>query len=97
VKELEREVAEIERRKRKYHCLTTRDLIHFIEEKKKRLSQLEEEIEELKKWREELEVKERDLKEVREELFCYREKASKILKEKLEKELKELSFQIALR
>lgn len=92
VEELEREVAEIERWKRKYRCLTTRDLIHFIEEKKKRLSQLEEEVEELKKGEEELEVKERNLKEVREELFCYREKAAKILKEKLEKELKELSF-----
>ncbi len=92
VEELEREVSEIERWKRKYHCLTTRDLIRFIEEKKGRLSQLEEEIEKLKRWSEELETKEKNLKEVREELFYYRDKAAKILKEKLEKELKELSF-----
>ena len=92
VEELEKEIAEIERWKRKYHCLTTKDLIHFIGEKKAKLSQLHQELEELEEWERELEIKEKNLMEAREKLFRHREKAAKIFKEKLEKELKELSF-----
>ncbi|HXL01626.1 MAG TPA: hypothetical protein PK016_00680 [Candidatus Atribacteria bacterium] len=92
VEELEKEVAEIERWKRKYHCLTTKDLISFIEEKKIKLSQLYRELEELEEWERELEIKEKNLMEAKEKLFHHREKAAKVFKEKLEKELKELSF-----
>ncbi len=90
--EVERKVTEIERWKRKYRCLTTKDLIHFIGEKKTLLSQLQQELQELEEWERELEIKEKNLKQIREKLYRHREKAAELFKEKLEKELQELSF-----
>jgi len=90
--EVERKVTEIERWKRKYRCLTTKDLINFIGEKKTLLLELQQELQELEKWERELEIKEKSLKQIREKLYYHRKKAGELFKKKLEKELQDLSF-----
>lgn len=89
---IEKSVAEIERLKRKYRCRTTSELIDYRKSIEEKLLEVERQIEKKKQLEEQLEKYQRELLDSGEKLSQYRQKAAKIMKNRLEEELKQLAF-----
>ncbi len=92
VEEIEGKVAEIERLKRKYHFLTTREFVSFLKGLEGRKKILEEEIRRKEQVKERTESLKKELMSLGEALSKERKEAFQILKEKIEKELETLAF-----
>ncbi|MGQ9622619.1 MAG: DNA repair protein RecN [Candidatus Caldatribacteriaceae bacterium] len=92
VEEIEGKVAEIERLKRKYRFLTTREFVSFLEGLEGKKKTLEEEIRRKEQLKERLENLKKELMSLGEALSEERKKAFRILKEKIKEELKTLAF-----
>ncbi|OQA61236.1 MAG: DNA repair protein RecN [Candidatus Atribacteria bacterium ADurb.Bin276] len=89
---IEKSVAEIEHLKRKYRCRTTSELIDYRKSIEEKLLEVERQIEKKKQLEEQLEKYQRELLDSGEKLSQYRQKAAKIMKNRLEEELKQLAF-----
>ncbi|MCX7667726.1 MAG: hypothetical protein N2Z84_02205, partial [Atribacterota bacterium] len=92
IEELERDIGEIERLKRKYRLLTTGDLLSFRERVIQDLETLRQEIAERDKLEREKQTILEEIGKIGESLSRERKKAAQILREKVEGELKELAF-----
>lgn len=92
IEKIEKSVAEIERLKRKYRCRTTSELIDYRKSIEEKLLEVERQIEKKKQLEEQLEKYQRELLDSGEKLSQYRQKAAKIMKNRLEEELKQLAF-----
>ncbi|MGQ9747138.1 MAG: DNA repair protein RecN, partial [Candidatus Caldatribacteriaceae bacterium] len=92
VEELERDIDEIERLKRKYRLLTTSDLLSFRERVVRDLHALQEEVTQREKLEQEKRIIREEIKKVGEMLSQARKEGAQILREKVEEELKELAF-----
>jgi len=92
IEKLEKSVAEIEHLKRKYRCRTTSELIDYRKSIEEKLLEVERQIEKKKQLEEQLEKYQRELLDSGEKLSQYRQKAAKIMKNRLEEELKQLAF-----
>ena len=89
---IEKSLAEIEHLKRKYRCRTTSELIDYRKSIEEKLLEVERQIEKKKQLEEQLEKYQRELLDSGEKLSQYRQKAAKIMKNRLEEELKQLAF-----
>lgn len=92
IEKIEKSVAEIEHLKRKYRCRTTSELIDYRKSIEEKLLEVERQIEKKKQLEEQLEKYQRELLDSGEKLSQYRQKAAKIMKNRLEEELKQLAF-----
>ncbi|MEN3185577.1 MAG: DNA repair protein RecN [Atribacterota bacterium] len=92
VEELERDISEIERLKRKYRLLTTGDLLSFRERIIQDLETIKREIAERERLKNERWIILEEMRKVGEKLSRERREAAQVLREKVEKELKELVF-----
>lgn len=92
IEELERDIGEIERLKRKYRLLTTDDLLAFRERTIQDLEALKREIAEREKLEREKQIVLEEIGKIGENLSRERKKAAQVLREKVEKELEELAF-----
>lgn len=92
IEELEKDISEIERLKRKYRLLTTSDLLSFRERVVQHLQVLREEIAQREKLEQEKRIIWEEMKKVGEMLSQARRKGAQILREKVEEELKGLAF-----
>ncbi|NLJ48803.1 MAG: DNA repair protein RecN [Candidatus Atribacteria bacterium] len=92
IENLEKSVAEIERLKRKYRCRTTGELIDYWKSVEEKLLEIERQNERKKQLEEQFDQYQQELLISGEKLSQYRQKAAKILKNRLEAELKQLAF-----
>ncbi|MGC8777163.1 MAG: DNA repair protein RecN [Candidatus Caldatribacteriaceae bacterium] len=92
IEELERDIGEIERLKRKYRLLTTADLLSFREKTIRELAVLKQEIAERERLEKEKQNLLQEIWKVGEKLTQERKRGTQTLREKVEKELKELAF-----
>ena len=92
IEKLEKSVAEIERLKRKYRCRTTGELIDYRKSIEEKLLEAERQTEKKKQLEEQLKNCQQELLDSGEKLSQHRQKAAKIMKNRLEEELKQLAF-----
>ena len=92
IEELERDISEIERLKRKYRLLTTADLLTLREKTIRELQTLQQELAEREKLERERETLLLELRKIGANLSQERKRAACILREKVEEELRELAF-----
>mgnify|MGYP001082183332 CR=1 FL=1 len=92
IEELERDIGEIERLKRKYRLLTTADLLSLRETTIRELQTLQQELAEREKLERERETLLLELRKIGANLSQERKRAAWTLREKVEEELKELAF-----
>lgn len=92
IENLEKSVAEIERLKRKYRCRTTHELIEYWKSVEKKLLEIERQNERKKQLEEQFNKDQQELLARGEKLRQHRQKAAKIMKSRLETELKKLAF-----
>jgi len=92
IEELEREIGEIERLKRKYRLLTTRQLLAFREEVMEELKRREQEAEERNMFLQREETLMRELTALGRSLSVERAKAAQTFRQAMEEAMKDLAF-----